>query len=261
MTFEIGLMPILHALLGSIRVLVMMLAGPLFSHPAMNSRVRVMLALMISWSVSPVAVGGVADASWDVPSVAMAVCGEVMIGLSVGIGAGLVFAGILQVGQFMAIQGGLGLARSIDPATGSSTLAISTAFNTFAMLIFLVIGGHHELVRGIATTFIAYPIGGGAPESSVFMEVARLGSVMWEVAFRLAAPLTVAIFVQNVATGVLGRAMPQLNLLIVSLPLHVGMLFLIVGLGAGDFIHAFKDVIEVWPERVFGVVMGLQDGG
>jgi flagellar biosynthetic protein FliR len=184
-----------------------------------------------------------------------------MIGLSVGVGAGLVFAGVLQLGEFAAVQGGLGAARSIDPSSGASSVAIGMAFNTFAMLIFLVIGGHHDLIRGISLSFSALPIGGGLPSEDVFLAVARLGSVIWQIAFQLAAPITVAIFVQNIATGLLGRAMPQLNLLIVNLPLHVAMLLLIVGLGATDFIHAFKDLIEVWPTQVFDLVIGGADGG
>ena len=89
----------------------------------------------------------------------------------------------------------------------------------------------------------------------------RLASVVWKIAFQLAAPVTVAIFIQNIATGVLGRAMPQLNLLIVNLPLHVGMMLLILGLGASDYVHVMKDALEIWPSRVFGVVLGSVDGG
>ena len=256
MTFEIGLMPVLYALLGSVRVFVMMIAGPVFSHPALSMRVRMMCALMVAWVAAPIGVDGLATADWDVLSLASAVMVEVVIGLAVGIGSGLVFAGILQLGEFVAIQGGLGAARSIDPTSGASSVAIGTAFNTFAMLIFLVIGGHHDLIRGIVTSFDALPLGGGMPDVGIMMRVASLGIVIWELAFELAAPISIAIFVQNMATGVLARAMPQMNLLLVNLPLHVGMLLFMVGFGATEFVHAFKDVIEVWPGQVFEIVLG-----
>ncbi len=249
-------MPVLHALLGSVRVLAMLLVGPIFSHPAMSVRVRIMAAVMIAWVAAPIGVGGVSGSDWDVPALAAAVCVEILIGLAVGVGSSLVFAGFLQLGEFMAIQGGLGAARSIDPVSGASTVAIGTALDTFAMLIFLAIGGHHDLIRGIAASFTLFPVGGGLGETEVFHELARLGGIIYEVAFRLAAPVTVAIFIQNVATGVLGRAMPQLNLLLVNLPLHVGMLLLIVGLGANDLAHAIEDVLEGWPERVVAVLAG-----
>lgn len=258
MNLDIGLMPVLHALLGSVRVLVVLLVGPIFSHPALSARVRITMALMVAWAVGPVGVDAMAGTQWDVLSVAGAVIVEVMVGRMIGVGLGLVFAGILQLGEFMAVQGGLGAARSIDPTSGSSSVAIGTALNAFAMIIFLAINGHHELIRGIALSFTAIPIGGGLPDTSIFLEVARMGSVIYEVALRIAAPVTVAIFIQNIATGMLGRAMPQLNLLLVNLPLHVGMLLLIVGLGASDFVHAFKDVLEAWPDEVFGIVLGVR---
>lgn len=261
MSFELGLMPVLWALLGSVRIFVMMIAGPVFSHPAVSMRIRMMAALMVAWVAAPAAAPVLETAQWDVLTLAGAVLVEVMIGLVIGIGSGLVFAGFLQLGEFVAIQGGLGAARSLDPTSGASSVAIGTAFNTFAMLIFLIIGGHHELLRGAVASFDSLPIGGDLPDQSVYREIAGLGSVIWEMAFQLAAPITVAIFVQNMATGVLARAMPQLNLLLVNLPLHVGMMLLFVGLGAAEFVHAFKDVLEVWPSRVFTVLTESSLGG
>ncbi len=248
-------MPVLWALLGSVRVFVMMIAGPVFSHPAVSMRIRMMAALLIAWVAAPVGTPVLQQAEWDVGTLAGAVMVEVMIGLVVGIGSGLVFAGILQLGEFVAIQGGLGAARSLDPTSGASSVAIGTAFNTFAMLIFLIIGGHHDLIRGIVASFDSLPIGGDLPDVGVYREIAALGGVIWELAFQLAAPISIAIFVQNMATGVLARAMPQLNLLLVNLPLHVGILLFLVGFGATEFVHAFKDVLELWPSRVFAILM------
>lgn len=261
MTFDLALMPVLTALLGSVRVLAMMWVGPLFSHPAVGARVRVMAALMVAWVAAPVGVGRLAEPQWDLASLVAAVAVELLVGLAVGVGAMLVFSAMMLLGEFLAVQGGLGAAQTIDPSTGSSSPAIGMALESFALLIFLAIDGHHDLIRGIASTFELMPVGGALPSTDVFFEIARLGQSVWQVAFQIAAPVTVAIFVQNIATGVLGRAMPQLNILIVNLPLHVGLVFLILGLGASDFVHAMKDAIEIWPETVFGVLAGDPHGG
>lgn len=261
MTLELAVMPVLSALLGSVRVLAMMWVGPLFSHPAVGARVRVVAALMVAWVAAPAGVGRLAGPQWELASVAAAVAVELLVGLAVGVGAMLVFSAMMLLGELLAVQGGLGAAQTIDPATGGSSPAIGMALESFALLIFLAIDGHHDLIRGIAATFELMPIGGALPSTDVFLEIARLGQAVWQVAFQIAAPVTVAIFVQNVATGVLGRAMPQLNILIVNLPLHVGLVFLILGLGASDFVHAMKDSIEIWPETVFGVLAGDPHGG
>lgn len=261
MTVELALMPVLWALLGSVRVLAMLWVGPLFSHPAIGARVRVVAALLITWVAAPVGVGRIGAAQWGLADLVAAAVVELLFGLAIGVGAMLVFSAMMMLGELLAVQGGLGAAQTIDPATGISSPAIGLALESFALLIFLAIDGHHDLIRGIDATFELLPIGAGLPSTDVFLEMARLGGHVWQVAFQIAAPVTVAIFVQNVATGVLGRAMPQLNILIINLPIHVGLVFLIVGLGADDFMHAMKDSIEIWPETVFGVVAGDAHGG
>ncbi|MBY0400270.1 flagellar biosynthetic protein FliR [Myxococcota bacterium] len=261
MTFELALAPVLAALIGSIRVLAMMAVGPLFSHPALGVRFRIMAALMVAWIAAPVAVGPLSESHWDAASVAAAALVELAIGLAVGVGSALVFAAIMQLGEFLAVQGGIGAAQTLDPATGISSPAVGLALQSFALLVFLVIDGHHDLLRGIAASFEFLPVGGALPSGDVFMEIARLGGAVWSISVQIAAPVTVAIFVQNVATGVLGRALPQLNILIVNLPLHVGIVLLILGLGASDLIHAMKDELEIWPDTVFEIVAGGRDGG
>ncbi len=260
MTLELALQPVLTALLGSLRVIALMWVGPIFGHPAVSARLRVMLAVMVAWTAAPIGVGGLAGVDWDLASVAAAAAVELLIGLAVGLGATLVFAAMMQLGEFLAVQGGLGAAQTIDPATGASSPAIGLALEAFALLIFLAIDGHHVLLRGLAESFRVLPIGGAPPSPDALLETARLGSAVWKISVQIAAPVTVAIFIQNVATGVLGRAMPQLNILIVNLPLHVGILLLMIGIGANDLVHAMKDSIEIWPETVLGVVLGGADG-
>jgi type III secretory pathway component EscT len=115
-TVELALMPVLSALLGSVRVLAMMWVGPLFSHPAIGARVRVMAALMVAWVAAPVGVGRLAGPQWDLASVAAAVAVELLVGLAVGVGAMLVFSAMMLLGELLAVQGGLGaLRRSTRP--------------------------------------------------------------------------------------------------------------------------------------------------
>jgi len=261
MTLELALLPVLCALLGSVRILALFWVGPVFGHPAFTPRLRLTLAVLVAWIAAPVGVGRLASAQWDLPGVLAGLAVELAIGLAIGLGASLVFAAMMQLGELLAVQGGLGAAQTIDPATGASSPAIGLALESLALLVFLVIDGHHLLLGGIAESFRLYPVGGALPEAEVFLEVARLGASVFEISFQIAAPVTVAIFVQNVATGVLGRAMPQLNILIVNLPLHVALVLLMIGLGADDLVHAMKDAIEVWPGTVLGVVAGDPAGG
>ncbi|MEZ4330183.1 MAG: flagellar biosynthetic protein FliR [Myxococcota bacterium] len=261
MTLDVALVSVLGGLLGSLRVLAMMVVGPLFGHPAISMRLRLSAALLLTWAFAPVATGRLAQADWDVASLAGAAFVELAIGALIGLGAGLVFTAMMLLGEFVAVQGGIGAAQAIDPATGISSPAIGLALEAFAILIFLAIDGHHDLIRGLGESFTLLPVGGALPSPETFLGVARLASAVWRIAVQIAAPVVVAIFVQNVATGVLSRALPQLNILIVNLPLHVGIVMLLLGLGANELIHAMKDRIEIWPQGVFEVLVGGGHGG
>lgn len=261
MTIDLALVSLLGGLLGSLRVLAMMIVGPVFGHPAIGVRLRITAALLLAWAFAPVAVGPLAEPGWGVASLAWAAAIELAIGALIGLGANLVFSAMMLLGEFVAVQGGIGAAQAIDPATGVSSPAIGLALEAFALLIFLAIDGHHELIRGLGASFELLPVGGALPAPETFLAMARLASSVWAIAVQIAAPVTVAIFVQNVATGVLSRALPQLNILIVNLPLHVGIVLLLLGLGANELIHAMKDRIELWPEGVFEVLAGGGHGG
>ena len=161
-----------------------------------------------------------------------------------------------MLGDFISTQGGLSAARVVDPSSGVSSTALARMFNGFGMIVFLALDGHHELFKLLAITFEELPLGLRSPDLDAFMALAHSGSVMFEIAARLAAPITVAIFVQNVATGVLSKSLQQLNLMVVQLPAHIGIVLLIIGFGAPEFIDGLKDMLELSPHRVLSIVPG-----
>ncbi|HRX19697.1 MAG TPA: flagellar biosynthetic protein FliR, partial [Gemmatimonadales bacterium] len=57
-----------------------------------------------------------------------------------------------------------------------------------------------------------------------------LGGTVFSVAVRVAAPVMVALLVTNLALAVLNRAVPQLNTMMVAVPITVGVG--LIGLGA-----------------------------
>ena len=105
-------------------------------------------------------------------------------------------------------------------------------------------------------SFDAIPLGAAGLSSLDFAALFGLGSFVFELAVRLAAPITVAMFDANVGVALLGRALPQLNLMTLQLPALVGVAFLLLGLGAGELSHWIAGALSQWPVRV-GATMGI----
>jgi flagellar biosynthetic protein FliR len=243
--------------LAMVRLLGLFLMAPFFSHPMIPMRMRVALAFVGTWATTNFW-GGVELPLLEIGPMAAAVAHEALVGATLGFATGLVFSGFALLGEFASIQGGLGAATVINPASGASSVVLTSMMQLFAVLLFLAVNGHHQLLQALALSFEHLPLGGiGATLSpEVFGAVASLGSLIFEVAVRLAAPVTAVMLLSNVAVGMLGRAIPQLNLMALHLPAHVGVTLLILGLGTGPLSQAMLDTLSQFTERAIAAALG-----
>lgn len=237
------------AALASTRVLALLAAGPVFGHPALPMRIRFAFGLAIAAAIAPTGLEAHRGMEPGV-ELALAVAGEALVGLSLGFALSLVFAAIALLGEVIALQGGLGAAMALDPTSESSSAALSALFQLVALLIFLAIDGHHALLRAGKDSFEAIPLGSAGLTSLDFRSLFGLGAFVFEIAVRLAAPITVAMFAANVGVALLGRSLPQLNLMTLQLPALVGVALLLIGLGAGDLARWMSGALSQWPARV-----------
>lgn len=241
------------AALASVRLSALFISAPVFSHRAVPMRLRAALGLAVASLVAPDAPADLLESSGA--SLALLVLREALVGLFLGFAAGLVFAGFDLLGEFVSVQGGLGAASVVDPASGSSSLALASTLRTFALLAFVAIDGHHEVLRAAVLSYEALPLASGAPSPLAFLELVRMGSEIFEIAVRLAAPITVAMLVSNLGMGILGRTIPQLNLMMLQLPAHVAFSLGLLMLGAGTLVEAAGDVIAPWPGRALAALL------
>lgn len=240
--------------LASVRIVALFAAAPVFRHTAMPIRVRAALGMLVTLAMAPALPQQMPEG--DLAGFFAWVVAEALVGLALGFALRLLFSAFELLGEFVSVQGGLGAASVVDPTSGVSSLALAIVYHTFALLVFLAIDGHHELLRAAAQSYERIPIGAGGPDSQAFLAVVQLGSGVFETAVRMAAPVTVAMLVANVAVGILGRAIPQLNLMMLQLPAHVMVTFVLLMLGAGAFMRTAAGRIVLFTEQSVGAVLG-----
>ncbi len=244
-------------LLATLRVTALLLAAPIFGHRSVPVRVRVGIAVLCVIALAPFGARAAAAIGPNAPAAALvaALVGEVLLGLALGFAARLVFAGFALLGEFVAVQGGLGAATVLDPASGASTVVLTSLLQLVALTLFLAVDGHHLLLRGVHASFAALPPGAVVLPAVRFEAVVGLGSVIWELAARLALPVTAVMLTSNLAVGILGRVIPQLNLIALQLPAHIALTFAVLALGAGLFTGVAADVITSGTEAALTALL------
>jgi len=185
----------------------LMVFAPFFSSGSIPVRIKVGLTLALSIVLYPILPGapGISTTSnW-----LRVLLGEAFIGLAMGLAIQFVIEGVLLAGQILGFQMGFSLENIIDPQTQVDTPVLAIFHQSIALLIFLQLGVHRWLLRGLAKSFEYVPPGAVALNSPTTEELLRAAGGMLLVGLQIAAPALVATFVADISLGFIGKAAPQ----------------------------------------------------
>jgi len=142
---------------------------------------------------------------------------EILVALVIGFTAQLMFQTVAIAGDIIGQLMGLSSASIYDPHTESQTVVLGQVLTTLGMLAFLSINGHHMLIRAIVECYREVGIGAFAIQDTFKAELLRMTGNTIGFGFQLAAPVTVAMLLINIIYGILAKALPQLNILTLSM--------------------------------------------
>ena len=208
----------------------MMIFAPLFGSTRIPRQVRALLVLVLALGITPsVRPAVLRPEAWEL---AMAIGGEMAFGLAMGMALSLVFVASQWAGEMIGQQMGLNLGEVFDPQFGASGSVLGELYFMLTLVVFLVVDGHHAMVRGVRDSFDALPLLEAGVDRGVVETVVGLLGGATVLAIRLAAPMLVTMLVVDLVLGLIGKTVPQMNVMSAGLTLRavVGMVILIVGL-------------------------------
>ncbi len=186
--------------------------------------------------------------------IALALGSEVLLGGVLGLAGVLCFLGLQWGGLLLAMESGLAFGRIVDPSSEEQETVIGVFYVQMAVVLYLVVGGHRALIAACLDTFEALPLLSDVelPMHGADMLFKAL-ALSCHVAFRVAAPALVALFLVNLALGFIGRTMPHLNILAVGFSLKALVAFMLMAISlpsaAETFIGA-TETIYSWLYRL-----------
>ncbi len=209
----------------------MMLFAPLFGSTRIPRRVRVLLILVLALGIS-----GTIEHSVELPgttwALAAGIGGEMMFGLAMGTIISLVFIAAQWAGEIIGQQMGLNLSEVFDPQFGAHGSLMGDMYFMITLVVFLSIGGHRQMLTAVRASFDVLPllsVGVGKPVLDLLTGL-LLSST--QLAIQLAAPMLVTMLIVDLALGLIGKTLPQFNVMMAGLTLRsaVGMVVVICGL-------------------------------
>ena len=222
---------------------------------AVPPMIKIGLAVILTLFMLPVAAGSVPI---DASNLVMVLAREAAIGLALALAGRLVIAAAEAAGSLVGFQVGFSYASIIDPQSSARNNLLASLYGLIATLTFFAVNGHHAVLRALAASYLALPIGTGNVDASLVAAVGGMISLVFAAGVRIAAPVIAALFVAEVALGVLSRVAPQFNLGSLSFTIRAAFGLFILSQVVGGVPDALASTIDAALSRAMELAGALR---
>jgi flagellar biosynthesis protein FliR len=199
---------------------------PPFNSKAIPVRVRLGFAVALSFVIAE----RLAPANPDLSMTSLigGLLRQALAGIAVGMLVMILFAAIQAGGELIDMQVGFSLGGVLDPMSGNMASPIGRLHQLLAIAILFSINGHVLVVQGFLRSVDVSP-SGSLDVGELAHQAIRMVTMMTAGAIEIALPVLAALFATEVALGLLGKAAPQLNVLVLGFALKSLVAFTLLG--------------------------------
>lgn len=247
-----------------IRVSVMLAVLPIFGDKVIPAPVKVLLSLAVTFVIFPGLVkqgfirpGDAAIWAATTWGIVLTIGQEVLVGLTLGYTAKLVFDAIQIGSNLISNMMGFAMASVYDPHHETQTTVVAEIQVAIAMLAFLALDGHHLLLHGALDSYRFCGIGEAGLNSVVQARLIELTGTVLKFGIQLGAPITLVMFAVNVAFGVFSKTMPQMNVLVISLGISAFAGIVVLMLTTGEFQTVASNVMGRTEDWMQGMLIAM----
>ncbi|HEX4067038.1 MAG TPA: flagellar biosynthetic protein FliR [Acidobacteriaceae bacterium] len=197
-----------------VRLSGLMLFAPFFGSVVIPPRIKAVLVLALTALLYPVVSRDFAAPSLD--HWPFLVFTEFLIGAGLGIATNLVFEAVQMTGQILGVQMGYSLVNILDPQSQVDTTVVAVFYQSIVMLLFLRMDVHFWLLRAVGNSYSYLPPGTAHLNGLFTLGVLHVVGDLFGVGIQIAAPVMSATLAADVVLGLLGKASPQMPLMLLG---------------------------------------------
>jgi flagellar biosynthetic protein FliR len=225
-----------------LRVGALVMLLPAVSDAVVPPRIRLGLALMISVCLVPIAGPTLPPIPMTVGEMGGQVFKELFIGLMLGGLMQLLQASLDVAGEVISIQTTLSFSQTVNPTEAQPGASVASFLGVLGVALIFATNLDHLFIGAIARSYTLFPPTKAPMVTDAAMMAVKTVAEAFALGIQMAAPVIVFSVVFNVATGLIGRLIPQFQIFFAATPLSV--LF-----GLSVFVLSLGTIGMVWVER------------
>ncbi|MDK2836548.1 MAG: flagellar biosynthesis protein FliR [Thermosediminibacterales bacterium] len=206
-----------------LRILGFFLITPIFGNKSFPVVGKIVFSLFISIIIIPI----ISETNYELPAdtvlYLIAAVREIIVGFVIGFVTYLVLTSIYIAGQIIDMQMGFGIVNILDPVTNIQVPIIGNFIYIFTLLVFLTTNGHHHMIAALINSFDLLPVNSAITSGILTKNLVFIFVKVFNLAFKIAIPIVGAVFLTDIALGIVARTVPQMNVFIIGLPIKILM--------------------------------------
>jgi flagellar biosynthetic protein FliR len=213
-------------------------------------RIRLSLALSLALLLFPIVGGDVPAIPADVSGVALAAIKETAIGLLIGGILRIFMSSLAAAGEIVSIQTTLAFAQTANPTQAQPSTTLGTFLGLMGLVLIMTTNLHHLFLSAIVRSYTIFPFSRAIPLADANALAIQTVSKSFALGLQLAAPVVALSLIFNIATGLVGRVMPQFQIFFVATPLMVLLGLSVFALSLGVigmvWIDRYRDLLAIF---------------
>lgn len=217
---------------------------PAFGEVAIPSRVKLILALLVSVGMIPVVGGSYPAMPEDLAPLTGLIFGEIAIGLAMGMLIRMFMMAVQVAGTLIATTGGLAFAQNFDPTIGIQGALVSSLMSMLTLVLIFQTDLHHLLLLGVRNSYTLFPVGAAIDWASFADLSVRTFADAFRLGFQLSTPFIAFSLIFYTALGAVAKLMPQLQIFFLAMPINILIGFVILMLTISSILYIFLGRLE-----------------
>lgn len=215
--------------------------APMFSGRTVPMSIKGPAAVLLAVVLTPLAAGKLPDSTSALVGLAAK---EVVVGLAIGLACGAVISAWQFAGAILDLSIGFSYGGVLDPVTGSTSQLMTQIYGLLAIAIFTAAGGEQYVLSALASSYHAVPVDSFPPAADFEAFAVFVAVQIFSVGLGVAAPVLIALLVTDVAFGLLAKAAPQTQILVVEFPVKIAVGLICVAASIPFMAPVFLDSLE-----------------
>ena len=238
------------------RILALFATAPFFNNTSVPTMAKVGISVLIAIIIAP-NLPAMPDAGIATAVGLFIMAQQIVIGAAIGFTMQIVFAVVEAAADMAGLQMGLGFAQLYSGSNDGATDVLSKLMMMIAVLAFLAIDGHLQVLGLLLDTFYRVPITSVPISAAGLNTLVRWGAVIFSAGLLLSLPIIIALLIVNLSLGVLNRAAPQIGVFQVGFPLTLASGLLMLQWMTPNLMPFFARLFSMGLDAMTRVAMGL----